>query len=210
MAAAALCMSSCAEADGEFALRNGDLLFQVGGGSEMGAAIQDATARGGVLPFTHAALAEVTPGGEVWIIEATGDRGVCRTAPEDFLARSARIDGRPAVVVCRVDADEEVIAAAVERAAGFVGQPYDWYYMPDNERIYCSELIYESYLHADGGHMFTARPMNFRAADGSMPRFWEELFESLGEPVPEGVDGTNPADMSQESCLRLVYRYFDR
>ena len=209
MAAAALCMSSCAEADGEFALRNGDLLFQVGAGSQMSEAIQEATARGGVLPFTHAAMAEVTADGEVWILEASGDRGVCRTSPADFLARSARIEGRPAVVVCRVDADEEVIAAAVERAAGFVGQPYDWYYLPDNERMYCSELIYESFLHPDGRHIFTARPMNFRAADGSMPRFWEELFESLGEPVPEGVDGTNPADMSQDTCLTMVYRYFD-
>ena len=202
-------MSSCGGADGEFALRNGDLRFQVGAGSDMAAAIQDATSRGGVLPFTHAALAEVTADGEVRIIEAAGERGVCRTPLDEFLARSARIDGRPAVVVCRVDAGREVIDAAVERAAGFIGQPYDWYYLPDNGRIYCSELIYESFLHADGRHIFTARPMNFRAADGSLPRFWAELFESLGEPVPEGTDGTNPADMSQENCLKMVYSYFD-
>lgn len=200
-------MSSCAEAGGEFALRNGDLLFQVGADSPIGEAIQEATARGGSLPFTHAALAEVTGDGEVRIIEATA-QGVCRTGLEEFLGRSATVDGRPVVAVYRVAAGEDEIAAAVERAAGFVGQPYDWSYRPDNGRLYCSELIYECFLRADGSHIFTARPMNFRAADGSMPQFWAELFESLGEPVPEGVDGTNPADMSQEESIEVVYRYF--
>ena len=175
----------------------------------MGSAIQDATARGDAMPYTHAAMAEVNEDGTVWIIEAVGERGVCRTELEAFLDRSARIEGRPAVAVYRVRAAEEEITAAVKRAAEFIGQPYDWWYMPDNGRIYCSELLYECFLDADGGHIFSARPMNFRAADGSMPQFWEELFDRLGEPVPEGVDGTNPADMAQECCIEEVYRYFE-
>lgn len=204
-------MSSCADVNDGFTLRNGDLLFQVGAESQMGGAIQDATVRGGAVPYTHAAMAEVGEDGTVRIIEATGERGVCRTELADFLDRSARIDGRPAVTVYRVrsaaaGADER--DAAVRRAAGFIGQPYDWWYMPDNGRMYCSELLYESFLHADGSHIFTARPMNFRAADGSMPQFWEELFDSLGMPVPEGVEGTNPADMSHEECIEQVYSYF--
>ena len=202
-------MSSCAEVNEEFTLRNGDLLFQVNADSQMSSAIHDATARGNTMPYTHAAMAEVGEDGSVRIIEATGARGVCRTELDDFLGRSAQIDGRPAVAVFRVRAAEEEITAAVERAAGFIGQPYDCWYLPDNDRMYCSELLYECFLRADGGHIFTARPMNFRAADGSMPDFWTELFESLGEPVPEGVDGTNPADMSQECCIEEVYRYFE-
>ena len=202
-------MLSCAEVNEEFSLRNGDLLFQVSADSQMSGAIQDATARGGAMPYTHAAMAEEGEDGVVRIIEAAGERGVCRTELEDFLNRSARIDGRPAVAVFRVRAAEEEISAAVKRAAEFIGQPYDWWYLPDNDRMYCSELLYECYLRADGGHIFSARPMNFRAADGSMPQFWEELFDRLGEPVPEGVDGTNPADMAQECCIEEVYRYFE-
>ena len=202
-------MSSCAEVNEEFSLRNGDLLFQVSADSQMSSAIQDATARRGAIPYTHAALAEEGEDGVVRIIEATGARGVCRTELADFLGRSALIDGRPAVAVFRVRAADGEIAAAVERAAGFIGQPYDWWYMPDNDRMYCSELLYECFLHDNGEHIFTAQPMNFRAADGTMPDFWTELFESLGESVPEGVDGTNPADMSQERCIEEVYRYFE-
>lgn len=206
--AAVLCISSCAERDGEFLLRNGDLLFQVGADSAIGSAIQDATSRGGGLPFTHVAIAEVAADGTVRIIEATGSGGVCRTELADFLARSAQIDGRPAVAVGRVAAGDDELAAAVERAAGFIGQPYDWWYMPDNGRMYCSELVYESFLNSGGEHIFASQPMNFRAEDGSMPRFWEELFDRLGEPVPEGVDGTNPAAMSQQECVEIVGRYY--
>ena len=50
--------------------------------------------------------------------------------------------------------------------------------------------------------------MNFRAADGTMPAFWTELFEKLGEPIPEGVPGTNPNDMAREGVLTEVGRYF--
>ena len=75
--------------------------------------------------------------------------------------------------------------------------------------MYCSELIYESFLRRDGSHLFTAIPMSFRDKDGNMPSFWVELFKGLGMDVPEGEPGTNPNDMSKDPVLRLVHRYFD-
>ena len=50
--------------------------------------------------------------------------------------------------------------------------------------------------------------MNFRAADGTLLQFWADLFDRLGEPVPEGLPGTNPNDMAQEELLEEVHRYF--
>lgn len=70
--------------------------------------------------------------------------------------------------------------------------------------MYCSELVYESYLDDNGEHIFLARPMNFRAPDGSMPQFWVELYDALGCPVPEGVPGTNPNDMYMSPVLKPV------
>lgn len=63
--------------------------------------------------------------------------------------------------------------------------------------MYCSELVYESYLNEDGSHIFNAIPMNFRASDGSMPEFWTSLFARLGSPVPEGMPGTNPNSIAR-------------
>ena len=202
-----LLCSACTER--EFTPRNGDLLFQVGADSPMRDAIREATAEGHAVPFTHAALVEVVDG-SVSVIEATGDGGVRRTSLPEFLERSADIDGRPVAAVFRLRpevATESEIAASVRRAAGFIGQPYDYSFLPDNGCMYCSELVYESYRRNDGTPIFTARPMNFRAPDGSMPAFWTELFARLGEEIPEGVPGTNPADIAAEECLIKVFDY---
>ncbi|MCH5325636.1 MAG: hypothetical protein J1E29_00345, partial [Duncaniella sp.] len=77
-------------------------------------------------------------------------------------------------------------------------------FLPDNDKMYCSELVYESYLTESGAHIFEAAPMNFRAADGSMPQFWLELYAELGVPVPEGIPGTNPNDLSKSPLLKIV------
>lgn len=187
-------------------LRPGDLLFQAGKTSEMSGAISSATGEDGAINFTHVGIA-VPHAGADSVLEATTDGGVRLTELGEFLARSARIGGRPAVVAMRLR-DTVGVAAAIARARTFLGQPYDYSFRPANGRLYCSELVWESYRAADGTPLFTARPMNFRAADGSMPAFWTELFARLGEPVPEGVPGTNPNDMAQDEKLESIGRYY--
>ena len=73
--------------------------------------------------------------------------------------------------------------------------------MPDNGAMYCSELVYECYLMCDGQHLFEAKPMNWRDKEGNLPQYWQEHFEKLGMPVPEGVPGTNPTDLSRSPQL---------
>lgn len=110
------------------------------------------------------------------------------------------------VVVMRVNCDFSV-KEAVHRAESMLRLPYDWSYLPDNNKLYCSELIYESYLNPAGDHIFQSRPMNFLSPDGTFPQFWTELFSTLGEEIPQGTPGTNPNDLAHESCLVEVYRY---
>lgn len=186
-------------------LRTGDLLFQCGTGT-MTEAIVDATGRDEALNFTHVGIAVIGERGDS-VLEATSDGGVRMTALDDFLNKSAKLNGRPAVVAKRLN-DTTGVAAAVRRARTLLGLPYDYSFRPDNGHYYCSELVYESYRHPDGSPRFTARPMNFRAPDGTLPRYWAELFERLGEPIPEGVPGTNPNDMSRDVQLHEVHRWF--
>lgn len=188
------------------ALHPGDLLFEAGGTSEMTGAIRAATGRSGALNFTHVAIAVGSERADS-VIEAATEGGVRIVRLDEFLARAGKIGARPAVVAMRLR-DTAGVGAAVRRARSFLGQPYDYAYRPDNGRMYCSELVWESYRAADGSPLFRAQPMRFRAADGTMPTFWRELFDALGEPVPEGVPGTNPNDMAQEACLREIYRWF--
>ena len=62
----------------------------------------------------------------------------------------------------------------------------------------------DSYVSEDGTHLFTQAPMNFKDADGQMPLYWQQLFDILGMPVPQGVEGTNPRAMCGESILETV------
>lgn len=102
-------------------LHPGDLLFQVGETSEMTGAITAATGKERQLNYSHVGIA-VRSRGVDSVLEATSDGGVRVTALGDFLARSARIDGRPAVTVMRLR-DTTGVAAAIERARKFIGQP---------------------------------------------------------------------------------------
>lgn len=187
-------------------LHTGDLLFQVGAASAMEEAITAATERDTMLNFTHVGIFLTTNEADS-VLEATSDGGVRIVPLADFLNRAGRIAGRPGVVAMRLR-DTAGVALSVKRARQYAGLPYDYSYRPGNGRFYCSELVWESYRDTCGRRIFPARPMNFRAADGTMPAFWTELFEKLGEPIPEGVPGTNPNDMAREGVLTEVGRYF--
>lgn len=187
-------------------VRSGDLLFMAGESSPMSGAIVSATGDQGAINFSHVGIALMQNGADS-VLEATTEGGVQVIPLTDFLNRAARIGGKPAVVAMRLQ-DTTGVGQAIERARGFLGQPYDYSYRPDNGKQYCSELVWESYRTADGGHRFAARAMNFRAVDGSMPAFWEKLFGKLGEAVPEGVPGTNPNDLSKDAQLREIYRWY--
>lgn len=198
---------SCGEAGD--CLRNGDLVF-VGvpsaqndaDGKTMDSAISAAIGKEGQLSFTHVAIAEVSDDG-IWIIDAAPKRGVSRRSLESFLEENALTDGSlPTFVVKRlrdIDAD-----AAVERAKALCGRGYDFCFLPDNDELYCSELVQLCYLDASGEPVFESEPMNFLAADGSVPPYWEKLFKELGMAIPQGVPGTNPQRMSESDCLFSV------
>lgn len=187
-------------------LQTGDLLFQIKGSSDFSNAISSATYECNDIDFAHVAILYVLEGNN-WVIEAEPKNGVRIVSYEDFLLNSPKVGDKPGVVVKRLAFDFPIYDTIIN-ASKFLDQPYDWWYLPDNGKIYCSELIYECYKYADGTHIFSTQPMNFRNKDGSMPEFWENLYKSLGVPVPEGIPGTNPNDLSKSDSLIEVYRFF--
>ena len=194
------CFAACKGGDSTFTPLSGDLLFCVAEQSAMSAAIVDATSSGDNTQFDHVAIF-ATIDDKTMVIEAAPKDGVVCRDWESF-----RKESKNGIVVKRIDCDIN-IPAAINRAMALVGQQYDWSYLPDNGKTYCSELVYYSFLDNDGKPVFTAKPMSFRDADGDMPQFWIVLFNKLGEPVPEGVPGTNPNDMAKEKILTEIYRY---
>lgn len=181
------------------ALQNADLVFVGAENSAFSEAISKATKKG-ETNYTHTGIIELV-GDEIFVIEANSANGVVRTAWKDFLKAN---EGR-AIDIMRLNKALEFDASSIiTRAKGFLGQGYDWYFYPNNDKMYCTELVYEAYLDKKGQRIFKAKAMNFYADDGTLPTFWEENFKKLGVKVPQGVLGTNPNDMSKSEHLHLV------
>lgn len=192
-----------------FEYKNGDLIFQVGGGSRFSDAIESATGKADreEYNYVHVGIISLGGSGSVYVIEASPQEGVRISPLEDFLADSPVVNGNPGAVVMRVK-DTLPFEWIVSKALQHIGEPYDWYYLPDNGMMYCSELVYETYVDAEGKKVFKSQPMNFRSPDGTMPEFWIDLYQKLGIDVPEGIPGTNPNDLSKDPQLEEIYRYF--
>ena len=162
----------------EFHPESGDLIFQVGIAGGMTEAIADATGGESDLSFTHVGIITVEPAG-IYVLEAKSEPGVTMTPLQKFLDSSATIEGRPAAAIARITLPErrELATRAIGEAKKYLGQPYDDSFLPHNGKMYCSELVWECYLTGSKNeHLFTARPMNFRTADGRLPQFWIDHF----------------------------------
>ena len=202
----ALIALSCAQQPDT--LQTGDLVFmgipQDYSISEesMDGAISAATGDGG-LNLIHVAIIEMADDGP-YIIDATLKYGTDRH-PLDSTIRQFTLKGgaQPVYIVKRLK-DNKLAKEWVEKAKSFCGQPYDMRFLPDNGAMYCSELVRESFLGAEGEYLFDEKPMNWKNEKGEIPVYWTQLFALLGMDVPQGVPGTNPQDMSKSPLLETV------
>ncbi len=212
---AALFLSAACSKEGsairtpEARIETGDLLF-VGipmdyGDEDMAQAIADATSTGGETNFIHTAILEVDPAGQVWVIDATLAYGVDRHPLDTLLKQFTlhRGNAKATFEVMRLQDNGEV-KQYVEQAKGLLGEEYDLYFLPANGRHYCTELVYDMYVKADGSHVFECIPMNFKDSEGQMPSYWTRLFAQLGQPIPQDEPGTNPQQMHASPFLTHV------
>lgn len=190
-------------------LQTGDLVFvalpldYMSDTTEMGSAIAASTGDSVGINYIHVAIAEVA-NDSVWIIDATLKHGVDRHPLDTFLCDFTLDDGSlPQMDIMRLS-DNSNAAKYVENAKQFTGRDYDLYFLPDNDEQYCSELVRNSYIDEKGEHLFSDAPMNFKSDDGTFPPYWVWLFEQIGQPIPQGLPGTNPNAMSKEKCLKKV------
>lgn len=172
-------------------LQSGDLLFLNENLSDMEQAIAASTGK-----YTHVALVECDSADEVWVIEASPKEGVQRISYSQFEKDNNISSSKGICAIYRLTVPFDT-AMVIARAKSLVGKPYDNAFLPDNDAYYCSELIEVAF-----GGLFPSKPMNWRDADGNLPEYWKKHFEKLGVPVPEGVPGTNPTDLSRSPLLK--------
>ena len=176
-----LLLTSCSSS-----LHVGDLLFHV---TKTGNAITDVTP--GMIDHVAIVLSRDS------VIEAVG-AGV-RTTPLDSLRSQEGyyIIGK----VRRADPTLSVINARC-----FLGRPYDRLYLPDNEAIYCSELVLFSMVDHRGNHLLQPVPMSFHDASGHITPYWQQFYQKQNMEVPEGWPGSNPGELSKRREVRIKGR----
>ena len=180
-------------------LQSGDLLFVSAATDGLSGAINDATARPDQASYDHVGLVD-GDGEQAQVLHA--DQEGSRAQPlAGFLQEAA--DKQRQVDAYRLrDADAQVIADGLASARGLLGKPYNATYVPNEDSLYCSDMI-ERAFRKHG--IFKLQPMNFRNPQtGVISRWWMDFYAGHGMAVPQDVPGSNPNDMARDPALQLL------
>ena len=202
-------LASCSKNE-RFVLKNGDLLFQANTPSEKVKAIQKAGEGYKGLRFSHVGIVDIM-GKDTCVIEATNG-GVRYVPISNFFNDAEYINGKPFVFVGRLKPKYSyIIPSSIDRAKEKIGMPYDSVFLPNNNAYYCSELVYETYIDKNNKPIFESKPMSFKdKTTGKFYDVWVKFYSKVGIPIPEGVKGTNPNDMSNSKSINIIYSYINK
>jgi hypothetical protein len=126
-----------------YELQEGDIFFQSFPHSPLTDAIEGVTES----PRSHCGILRKHPEGWV-ILEAV--EPVRETPLADWVRRGR---GGKFEVFRLTAPHRDRIPAMVEAARAYLGRPYDIRYRLDDEKIYCSELVYKAFRDAGGGEL---------------------------------------------------------
>ena len=208
---------SCNKADNnEFQLQIGDILFQDLDSSPLCDAIEIVTPGYNNYNFSHIGIIVelgdpncINPNyiyeDNIRVLEAIPNK-VTTTKLDSFLNRSIDSNEKPKVIVGRLKKRYQYsILDAVNFLKSKIGVEYDHYFIKDNNKYYCSELIYEAF---EKDSVFRLYPMTFAdPITNNTMNLWQEYYNELETKIPEGEPGINPGIMSISENIKIVHKY---
>jgi hypothetical protein len=193
----------------EFEFEEGDLLFQELACGPLCEAIVRVTDSWNDRKYSHMGIVVIQQD-SLFVLEAIG-QDVHLVTLRQFLSRHLSEEGKPKVALGRLKASyRHLIPKALEFGLSQVGLPYDEVFLYDNGAYYCSELIYDSFLHAnEGREIFELNPMTFKDPEtGITFSIWEDYYRSFQIPVPEGELGCNPGGLSLSEKIDMLLEFY--
>ncbi|MEP6713773.1 MAG: YiiX/YebB-like N1pC/P60 family cysteine hydrolase [Ferruginibacter sp.] len=188
-----------------FAFKNGDIIFQDLDCGPLCDAIESVTAGYWGMPLSHIAIVEII-NGNIQVIEAIG-KNVHKTPIDTFLNRIVNNNGNPKIILGRLkSAYKNLLPKAIAFCNNQLGKQYDDAFLPNNDKYYCSELLYDAFKYANNNKpFFTLQPMTFK--DKKTNNFfgaWVDYFAALKMEIPEGIEGCNPAGIANDEKIEIV------
>jgi Permuted papain-like amidase enzyme, YaeF/YiiX, C92 family len=189
-------------------LQNGDIVFHTSRSSQSSAILFASRS-----PYSHMGIIELDAMGNAFVREATGP--VKLTPIDEWIKRG--LGGR--IMIKRLegllpDQAKKILAAAHK----YDGLPYDIFFLPDREHIYCSELVrlaFEDAAKIEVGKIQTVRELNVNGflAQRLIKRRWTKhpLCQVTGETFescyPKILDQTlvTPASIAEDNRLKIIF-----
>ena len=196
---------SCSEPKIKEELQEGDILFQDLDCGPLCDAIEAVTKGVDGKDFSHCAMV-INVNDTLMVIEAIGDQVQINTL-EKFFKRSGDSISIQKVTAGRIkEKYKAVIDPAIQFAKQQIGIAYDDVFLLNNEKWYCSELLYESFKIANHGEdFFPFHYMTFKEpkSDHFFPA-WIDYYAELGAEIPEGEAGISPGLISRSDKLEII------
>ena len=174
-------------------LKNGDIIFQTSL-SEQSKAIQLATKS----PYSHCGII-FKEGSDFFVFEAI--QPVQKTPLNKWIKRGK--DGH--YVVKRLKDNRiltsDIMKIMMEEGKKMNGKNYDQYFEWNNDRIYCSELIWKIYKQAG---IELSKPEKLRNFDLRHPKVEQKLKERYGNNVPLDEKVVSPVALFNSKLLERV------
>lgn len=193
-----------------FELKQGDLLFQNTGTGEIDNAIKDVTATSLSKNYSHVGIA-MQKEGEWFVVEAIPKEGICQTPLKKFLNRNKNKFNKSQTTVARLDSDyQPYISKAIAYGIERIDTPYDEIFLWDDNSYYCSELVYKMFSSQNLSKdeiPFLTHPMTFNDSTGNPMPSWKNYYKKRNQPIPEGIEGTNPNLMASSPRIKFVHDY---
>jgi len=185
-------------------IKEGDLFFQDLDSSPLCEAIERVTDGVNNKNFSHVGIC-IIQNSEFYILEAFTN-GVALIQIEDFINRSLNKNGKPKITIGRLLPEyNDLIKPALENGKALIGKEYDELFIMENDKYYCSELIYEMFLNPNY-NIFELEPMTFKEPNShDFMEIWVKYFNQFSQKIPEGKLGLNPGGMSKSKNIDIIY-----
>jgi hypothetical protein len=173
--------------------RDGDMVFQESLGDLAGR-----ISRVTESPFNHCGMV-VIEGDGIFVLEAAGH---VELTPLDRWVKSGA--GRKFALARVKNLSEDDARRVVEAGKHFLGRPYDSLYQWDDEKIYCSELVFKAFKNGAGlepGTLRAIRDFRWQVEEDFLRRHY-------GGKIPLDMQVAAPVDVFRSPLVEVIYNDF--